>query len=451
MMNQLCCLAAVVALTALRTGASTRVGSADGQFWDIQDTSPWSQDSGGIATGGRANPFNGFGYLKLQVRRPTGRCSSATSTSPALAWHQTARDDSIRSRRVLRGGVIVARAIYAPPDDATTCATSTPSRTPRTKIASIEVAWGGAVGRVRGWRPGRGGDDLERRSADRRGRYVRDRHAERASAWTIRCRGRPDMDRRRTCSASRARRADLGRRHVRRSVHRRVAGLRSGAHRLCLHAHRASRARPRALMTFVVKGLSEVYDPRGGVSGAVQGSPCRRRRGWLPAPTRRFPRAGSEIARVTDDRAPSWLTAPDLRGLTARQRSQIANWNCRRRRRLRRRRSPSSRRPSSRLQDAMTRGVDDLGGRRPRVPGAAVALRSPRPDASRRCWRSTRARSPTRARATPSGPPAACAVRFTAFRSCSRTTSTCWGCRPPAARSRSSIIGRGSIRGWRRA
>ena len=49
--------------------AVTRVPSADGQFWDIQDTSPWAQDSGGIATGGRANPFNGFGYLKLQVRR----------------------------------------------------------------------------------------------------------------------------------------------------------------------------------------------------------------------------------------------------------------------------------------------------------------------------------------------------------------------------------------------
>ena len=45
--------------------AVTRVPSADGQFWDIQDTSAWSQDSGGIATGGRSNPFNGFGYLKM--------------------------------------------------------------------------------------------------------------------------------------------------------------------------------------------------------------------------------------------------------------------------------------------------------------------------------------------------------------------------------------------------
>jgi hypothetical protein len=60
----------VVALPTIRIGAVTRATSADGQFWDIQDTSAWAQDSGGIATGGRAYPFDGFGYLKLQVRRP---------------------------------------------------------------------------------------------------------------------------------------------------------------------------------------------------------------------------------------------------------------------------------------------------------------------------------------------------------------------------------------------
>ena len=62
------CVAAVVAAATFRTEAVTRLPSADGQFWDIQDTSPWAQDSGGIATGGRANPFNGFGYLKIRVR-----------------------------------------------------------------------------------------------------------------------------------------------------------------------------------------------------------------------------------------------------------------------------------------------------------------------------------------------------------------------------------------------
>ena len=48
-------VALFIAVAAARhTAAVTRVASADGQFWDIQDTSPWGQDSGGIATGGRA-------------------------------------------------------------------------------------------------------------------------------------------------------------------------------------------------------------------------------------------------------------------------------------------------------------------------------------------------------------------------------------------------------------
>jgi hypothetical protein len=42
-------VAAIVAALALRADAVTRLASADGQYWDIQDTSPWSQDSGGIA------------------------------------------------------------------------------------------------------------------------------------------------------------------------------------------------------------------------------------------------------------------------------------------------------------------------------------------------------------------------------------------------------------------
>ena len=43
---------AVAWLAIAQLDAVTRVTSADGQFWDIQDHSPWSQDSGGIATGG---------------------------------------------------------------------------------------------------------------------------------------------------------------------------------------------------------------------------------------------------------------------------------------------------------------------------------------------------------------------------------------------------------------
>ena len=65
-------LIAGVLVSAAALHAVTRLPSADGQFWDIQDTSPWAQDSGGIATGGNANPFNGFGYLKLQVSTANG-------------------------------------------------------------------------------------------------------------------------------------------------------------------------------------------------------------------------------------------------------------------------------------------------------------------------------------------------------------------------------------------
>ena len=70
-MKALGALAFIIALTIV-LDAVTRMPSADGQFWDIQDTSAWAQDSGGIATGGGANPFNGFGYLKLQVRLASG-------------------------------------------------------------------------------------------------------------------------------------------------------------------------------------------------------------------------------------------------------------------------------------------------------------------------------------------------------------------------------------------
>src|SRR3979490_2199140 len=110
------CAAAIVAALALRIDAVTRLSSADGQFWDIQDTSPWSQDSGGIATGGRAAPFNGFGYLKLQVRRPdsTFLVRNHYLTGFGLASDGAGRFDSIAP--ALRGDVVVARAIYAPPE-----------------------------------------------------------------------------------------------------------------------------------------------------------------------------------------------------------------------------------------------------------------------------------------------------------------------------------------------
>ena len=75
--KRLLCIAVVAILTVSATDAVSRLPSADGQFWDIQDMSPWAQDSGGIATGGRANPFNGFGYLKVEVRTAAGIAGAA--------------------------------------------------------------------------------------------------------------------------------------------------------------------------------------------------------------------------------------------------------------------------------------------------------------------------------------------------------------------------------------
>src|SRR5205809_655484 len=138
------CVAAVVAAATFSTEAVTRLPSADGQFWDIQDTSPWAQDSGGIATGGRANPFNGFGYLKIRVRSG----SSATLVpNRYLSGFGLARDgerfDSITP--LVYGGVVVARAIYAPQEsiylryfDSYTNATG--------EDRVVDVAWGGASG-----------------------------------------------------------------------------------------------------------------------------------------------------------------------------------------------------------------------------------------------------------------------------------------------------------------
>ena len=82
-----------------------------------------------------------------------------------------------------------------------------------------------------------------------------------------------------------------------------------------------------ALVTFVVKGLSEVYDPRGGYPIARQDALLF---SWsdpvYAGPDQRVPAAGSEIARVTEQ-ARALAAAPDLRGLSRLQQSQIANWD----------------------------------------------------------------------------------------------------------------------------
>src|SRR3954465_8242622 len=109
------CLAIAAAMCS-SASAATQIPSADGQFWDIQDTSAWAQDSGGIATGGRSNPFNGLGYLKLQVRRGDNGLVGGNQYLQGfgLAFDGSERFDSITP--LLVDGIVVAREIFAPKD-----------------------------------------------------------------------------------------------------------------------------------------------------------------------------------------------------------------------------------------------------------------------------------------------------------------------------------------------
>src|SRR5438876_12028008 len=138
-------IAVSIALLTLRLHAVTHVSSADGQFWDIQDTSPWAQDSGGIATGGGGNPFNGFGYLKLQVRLSGGPVLVRNEYLHGfgLAYDGAGQFDSITP--VFRHGIVIDRSIFAPKE------TNYLRYVDRfTNVADeareVSVAWGGASG-----------------------------------------------------------------------------------------------------------------------------------------------------------------------------------------------------------------------------------------------------------------------------------------------------------------
>src|SRR5258707_680403 len=146
--NAFCCLAIAIVFAGFPLDAVTRLASSDGQFWDIQDTSSWGQDSGGIATGGRANPFNGFGYLKIRVR--SSRPGAASTLVPnqylrgfGLAHDGGERFDSLTP--VLEGGVVVARGIYAPKDTSYLRYVDRLTNTTR-EPRLVDVAWGGASG-----------------------------------------------------------------------------------------------------------------------------------------------------------------------------------------------------------------------------------------------------------------------------------------------------------------
>jgi amidase len=314
------CFAIVLAGAVSRPAAVTRTASADGQFWDVQDTSPWSQDSGGIATGGRAMPFNGFGYLKLQVRRAdsTLLVRNRYLTHFGLASDGNGRFDSIMP--VVAAEIVVARAIFAPPDtDYLRYFDAFTNTGDAARI--VEVAWGGAVGAY-----DEGGLAAIATTASG------DRQLDAADTFaTVMQNVRRVADPMHGPSGHGPSAHVLG---SARGVFVRAGDMYGNpfedrypgfdpAHIGYVFTLTVGPHQTKALVTFVVKGLSEVYDAR------TQGS-VRIRDGIVPDPpagsATTVPAAGSEIARVTEI-ARKLVAAPDLRGLTPLQRSEIANWN----------------------------------------------------------------------------------------------------------------------------
>ena len=315
--------AAIAALAIAHVSAVTRVPSADGQFWDIQDTSPWSQDSGGIATGGRSNPFNGFGYLKVQVRRADNSVLARNHYLRGFGLHHdgAGRFDSITP--VLIEGVLAARDVTTSKEtqylryvDAFTN-TSAEDRI-------VQVAWGGAAGAYED------GGQLAialTTSGDRR-IDISD------SAVTVMQNARQVANPALGPSGHGPSAHVLG--QGRPGVLTSVGDMYGDpfvdawpgfdpAHIGYVFTLRLRPGETRALMTFVVKGLSEVYDPRGGYPLPFKDALVTGEAVYSGADAR-IPAAGSEIKRVAGIAA-QLVKAPDVRGLTPLQLTQIANWN----------------------------------------------------------------------------------------------------------------------------
>jgi Asp-tRNA(Asn)/Glu-tRNA(Gln) amidotransferase A subunit family amidase len=109
-----------------------------------------------------------------------------------------------------------------------------------------------------------------------------------------------------------------------------------------------------SLLTFVVKGLSETYDPRGGSPVPIKdGIVAPKNSAVYAGADAKIPAPGSQIAAVTEV-ARRLAASPDLRGLTRYEISQIVNWRLD---------APAQGRYSvwektaAELQDAMTRGI----------------------------------------------------------------------------------------------
>ncbi|RPJ84274.1 MAG: hypothetical protein EHM13_05115, partial [Acidobacteria bacterium] len=308
----------------LRLSAVTPLPSADGQFWDIQDTSPWAQDSGGIATGGRANPFNGFGYLKLQVSRPDKSLlvRNLYLSGFGLAHDGGERFDSITP--LLRGGIVVSRALYAPKD--TTYLRYFDSFTNVTdEDRVVEVAWGGAAGAFEdGGRVTVAITSSGDRNIGPGDSFITVMQNARNVADPMRGPSGHGPSAHVVGSGGEAGIASAGDMYADPFADR-WPGY-DPAHIGYVFRLNVAPGRTVALATFVVKGLSEVYDARGGFPVPVaNGMIAPQFEALYSDGPPNIPAPGSEIARVTEV-ARRLVREPDFRGLTPRQRAEIVNW-----------------------------------------------------------------------------------------------------------------------------
>ena len=319
-----CILVAVVVLSQLvaaRAGATTSLRAASGEPWDIQDTSAWATDSGAVATGGPSLPFNGFGYLKVRVLGPQGQVLVPTTALRGfgLAHDGAERFDSITP--VMAGRVAVARSLHASPTtdflryfDAFTSFASEP--------VTVEVAWGGACGayeeggRVTVVETGNGNRSLEPDDS-----FVTVMQNVQSGADPAR--GPSGHGPSAHVLGSPLSHALVGFGDMYADPFEKPYPGFDPAHIAYLYRLHLAPGETRALVTFVVKGRTEWYDPRGGFP--VRKDALIARYFSKPTDDPRILPAGSEIAAVTAT-ARRLASGPDLAGLTRRQLEQIANW-----------------------------------------------------------------------------------------------------------------------------
>ncbi len=302
--------------------ATTSLAAASGEAWDIQDTSAWATDSGAIATGGPSLPFNGFGYLKVRVLGSQGELLVPTTALRGfgLAYDGGERFDSITP--VMAGRVAVARSIYASRTgdtlryfDSFTSFASEP--------VVVEVAWGGACGayeeggRVAVAATGNGNRELELDDA-----FVT--VMQNAEAVEDPSRGPSGHGPSAHVLGSPRAQTLVGFGDMYADPFENPYPGYDPAHIAYVYRLRLAPGETRALLTFVVKGRTEWYDPRGGFPVRQKDALVARH---VPKPVDdpKILPAGSEIAAVTET-ARALVRSPDLTGLTKRQRGQIANW-----------------------------------------------------------------------------------------------------------------------------